>query len=157
MSLISIRTGLILRIQAVTRSCGRLYGPVALFPAGLRSNRPPSERSKAKTDHLIESRFWLLLIFHDQTRMTEPDARGVDEARRKRGISRRKLVRGHAIRDDLFQNPRHAFRMPAHDSPIFGDRRFDQIVQLAVEHKQFMVCFFHGTEQVAYFLSGSAA
>src|ERR1019366_1905024 len=44
------------------------------------------KRHEAETDHLIERRFRLLLIFHDQARMAEPDASGVDEARRKCGI-----------------------------------------------------------------------
>jgi hypothetical protein len=49
-------------------------------------------RRKAKTDHLAEGRPRLLFIFHDQARITEPDASGVDEARRKCGVSPRKLA-----------------------------------------------------------------
>jgi len=42
------------------------------YELGLRG-----QRRKAETDHLVESRFKLLLKFHDQVRMVE--ASGVDE------------------------------------------------------------------------------
>jgi hypothetical protein len=57
-----------------------------------RSDRLLGKRRKAKTDHLVEGRLRLLFIFHDQARITEPDASDVDEVRRKCGVSRRKLA-----------------------------------------------------------------
>ncbi len=61
-------------------------------PAATRSHRLPGNRRKAKTDHLVEGRLRLLFMLHDQARITEPDASGVDEERRKSGVSRRKLA-----------------------------------------------------------------
>ena len=49
--------------------------PVILLSTG--SDRLPGQRRKAKTDHLVEGWFKLLLKFHDQVRMAE--ASGVDE------------------------------------------------------------------------------
>jgi hypothetical protein len=61
-------------------------------PRAAGSDRRLDKRRKAKSDHLVERRFRILLIFHDEARMAEPYASGVDEARRKCGISRRKLA-----------------------------------------------------------------
>ena len=49
-------------------------------------------RRNTKTNHLVEGRLRLLFMFHDQARITEPDASGVDEARRESGVSHRKLA-----------------------------------------------------------------
>ena len=64
--------------------------PVILLSTG--SDRLPGQRRKAKTDHLVEGWFKLLLKFHDQARMAEPDASGVDETCRKGRVSQRKLA-----------------------------------------------------------------
>ena len=48
-----------------------------------RSDKLRGKRRKAKTDHLVECRFRILLKFHDQGRMAE----SVDETRRKCGVS----------------------------------------------------------------------
>jgi hypothetical protein len=57
-----------------------------------RSDRLLGNRRNAKIDHLVEGRLRLFFMFHNQARIAEPDASGVDEARRKFGVSRRKLA-----------------------------------------------------------------
>jgi hypothetical protein len=47
--------------------------------------------------------------------------------------------------------------MPPHDRPIFGYRRVNQFVQIAVEHILFVVYLFDEPDQVVYSLRGSAA
>ena len=124
---------------------------------GDRFRHAAYKRRKAKTDHLVERRFRILLTFHDYAWLAEPDASAVDDARRKGGITYRKLARCHAAHDDLLQNRCHAFRVPQHDRPIFDYRRFNQIVQAAVHNVLFGVDLFDGSEQVAYSLRGGAA
>ena len=84
------------------------------------------------------------------------EASGVDETCREYGVSQRKLTRRHAARDDLLQNRSHAFIVPPHDRPIFGYRRFNQIMQLAVEHILLVMGLFDKPDQVTYSLSGGA-
>ena len=129
--------------------------PVILLSS--RSDRLPGQRRKAKTNHLVEGRFKLLLKFHDQARMAEPEASKVDETCRKGRVSLRELAGRHATRDDLLQNRSHAFIMPPHDRPILAYRRVNQIVQLAVELILFMVSLFDEPDQVAYSLRSGAA
>jgi hypothetical protein len=115
------------------------------------------QRRKAETDHLVEGRLRILLEFHDQVRMAESEASGVDETCRKGRVSQRKLAGRHATRDDLLQNRSHAFIMPPHDRPFLAYRRVNQIVQLTVEHILFVVGLFDRPDQVAYSLRSVAA
>jgi hypothetical protein len=62
------------------------------FPAATGSNRLPGQGRKAKTDHLVEGRFSVLLKFDDEARMAESEASGVDETCRECGVSQRKLA-----------------------------------------------------------------
>jgi hypothetical protein len=134
-----------------------LKPPECRHPAAAGSDRLPGKCHKTKTDHLVEGRFRLLFIFHDQARMAESEASGVDETCCKCGVSQRKLTRRHAARNDLLQNRSHAFIMPPHDRPIFGYRGFDQIMQLAVEHILLAVGLSDRPDQVAYSLRSGAA
>src|SRR5208283_2464209 len=125
--------------------------------AATGSNRLPGQRRKAKTNCLVEGRFKLLLKFHDQARMAEPEASKVDETCRKGSVSLREFAGRHATRDDLLQNSSHAFIMPPHDRPILAYRRVNQIVQLTIEHISFVVGLFDGPEQVTYSLRSGCA
>jgi hypothetical protein len=134
-----------------------LKPPECRHPAAAGSDSLLGKRQKTKTDHLVEGRFRLLFIFHDQARMAEPDASGVDETCRKGSVSQRKLAGRHATRNDLLQNRSHAFIVPPHDRPILAYRRVNQIVQLTIEHILFVVGLFDGPDQVAYSLRSGAA
>jgi hypothetical protein len=127
------------------------------FYAATGSNGLPNERGPAKIEHVIESRFRLLLIFRHEARMTEADASGVDKARRERRVSRMELACRHAAGNYLFEQQVHAMVVRAHGRPVFGHRGFDQLVQLSVQHVLFVKCLFDGRDQVSHSLEGGAA
>src|SRR5262249_38096534 len=106
------------------------------------------KRGEAEPNHLVERRLWSLVILHHQPWMAVADPGGFDQMRGNGRVARTELSCRHAACDNLLNDCGHAPVVLVHDRPVFGDRDFNQLMQLTVAHVALMVRPFHGCKQV---------